>query len=91
MSELNFPYIVGSSRERDQVPQRVDSRDLSGHVSSVVEPIQCSSDCGTVPSCSSSQQSPAVNVEVNRAVTRACTNNATENEEMSESNNEVIF
>ena len=90
MSEFNFPYIVGSLRERDQVPQRVDSRDLSGHVSSV-EPIQCSSDCGTVPSCSSSQQSPAVDVEVNRTLTRACTNNATENEETLESNNEVIF
>lgn len=86
-------------RERDQVPRGVDSRDLPGHVSSVVKPIQCSSSCGTVtevvPSCSSSQQPPAVNVEVNRAGTRECTNNATEgdqeNEETLESNNEVIF
>lgn len=91
--------IVGSSRESDQVPRRVDSGDLSGHVSSVVTPIQCSSSYGkvteVVPSCSSSSQQSPVNVVVNGAGTRACMNNASEgdqvNEEMWESHNEVIF
>ena len=91
--------IVGSSRESDQVPQRVDTGDLSGQVSSVVKPIQCSSGYGTVtevvPSCSSSSQQSPVNVVVRGAGTRACMNNATGgnqvNEETLNSQNEVIF